>query len=79
MSQLHREFPEATETELEVLYTAARFGLGQFASETEPVEDDDRATRSCRDCGSDYTVPADKATASSKWYSLCSSCLAWEV
>lgn len=36
-------------------------------------------TRRCRDCDTEYVIAAEHATSSSKWHSLCPSCLQLEV
>lgn len=35
----------------------------------------------CRDCGTEFGVPAEKADriGRTKWYSLCGSCIRWEL
>lgn len=72
MSALHREHPDATPEELDALARAALLTAG-------PVSDEPRVERTCRDCQNPYTVPASKADAGTKWWSLCGGCLAWEL
>lgn len=89
MSDAHRHYPELTASE-----EARLLGSQDLhPAPAEPLRDHDerpnrdqlrspsdrRVERDCRDCGAAYTVPADKARSWSKWYSLCPSCLYWEI
>lgn len=78
MSALHREHPDASDSEIDALQRAALLGIGRYAG-TQPPPADPQITRECRDCGREFSLPADRADAPGKWYRLCAYCLAYEL
>lgn len=84
MSAIHREHPDATPEKIETLERAGLLALNRdpYATAVQHAAIDRavaRVGRTCRDCGAPYTVAAEHATSTSKWASLCPSCLAWEL
>lgn len=87
MSQLAREFPE------EYARIAALPPSQQNAAEraladrltrmptTRSAETsrEPSITKHCRDCGTQFEVPVEHAHSGSKWYSLCGSCIQYEL
>lgn len=87
MSQLAREFPEEyakiAALPLGEQNAAERALADQLVDhrrahpETAPVGA--QVERRCRDCEGTYMVPIEKKNEGSKWWSLCGSCLQWEI
>ena len=70
MSRVHRDNPEASPEELELLQLAELLG--------PPAPD--AVTRACRSCGDPFTLTADAAARPpSKWTTSCPSCLTTEI
>ena len=72
MSDLHREFPEATEEEIKAKQDAALLRAGTTLR-TEMVD------RTCRECGRTFKSPKKFEGIHNKWTSLCGYCLRWEI
>ena len=77
MSDVHRDNPDATPEEIDALQRAQLLGIGQYARERKELPDS--ITRQCRDCGEDFTISAIHADKHTKWFSMCSYCLANEL